>query len=94
MIARQNNFILLLSLLLLFLLLLGHRPLIWGGIMVLRQRHVRQDVVLSIGLGTLAEVPGLLLGEVGAILETLEFVLEVDHIVGLLVPERPILHTA
>jgi hypothetical protein len=62
--------------------------------MMLRQRHVGQDVVLSIGLGALAEVPGLLLGEVGAILEALEFVLEVDDIVGLLVPERPILHSS
>ena len=70
----------------LFLLLLGNRSLIWCSIVMLCQRHIRQDVVLSIGLGALAEVPGLLLGVIRAILESLEFVLKVDNIVGLLVP--------
>lgn len=70
----------------LFLLLLGNRSLLWCSIMMLCQRHIRQDVVLSICLGALAEVPGLLLGVIRAILEPLEFVLKVDDIVGLLVP--------
>ena len=42
----------------------------------------------------ISHLPGFFLGVVGAILEALEFVLEIDHIVSLLVPERPILHTA
>ena len=78
----------------LFLFLLGNRSLLWCSIMMLSQRHIRQDVVLSVSLGALPEVPGLLLGEVRAILEPLEFVLKVDNIIGLLVPERTILHSS
>jgi hypothetical protein len=55
----------------LFLLLLGNWSLLWGSKMMLCHRQIRQDVVLSISLGALAEVPGLLLGVVGAILEPL-----------------------
>ena len=52
---------------------------------------VRNDVVVLEGVLARAEVPRLLLGVVVTLLQALQFVLEVDDVVGLLVPQGSVL---
>ena len=55
---------------------------------------VGENVPVHICVLSGAEVPGLLLGVVRSALETLQLVLEVQNVVGLLVAQRSILKTA
>jgi hypothetical protein len=57
---------------------------------VLLQIDVRDDVVVAVGVLLGAEVPRLLLGIVFALLESLQFVVEVKDVVGLFVAEGPV----
>lgn len=69
----------------LFFLLRG--SLFRGSIVMLRKRLITKNVVIRVRLTTLSEIPRSLLRVVRTILKAFQFVLKVDYIVSLLIPQ-------
>ena len=72
----------------------GGGSLAWRLEMMLLHVDVADDVVVRQSVLARTEVPGLLLGVVGAVLQALQLVVEVKDVVGLLIAQRSVLYTA
>ena len=60
--------------------------------MMLLHTLITHDVIVRVRVLPRSEVPRFLLGEVRLVLETLQLVIKVDYIEGLLVPQGSILY--
>ena len=59
--------------------------------MVLLHVDVRNDIVVAVGVFSRSEIPRFVLRVVISCLESLQLIIEVEHVVGLLVAECSVL---
>ena len=67
--------------------------ILWSSKVMLGHVDVTDDVVVGLSVLAWTEVPRLLFGVIGPILESLHLVLEIQNVVGLFVSQSAILKT-
>ena len=70
---------------------IGRRAFLWSLEVMLCHIDIADDVVVNLSVLSGAEVPGLFLGEVWPLLQTLHLVLEIYNIEGLFISQCSIL---
>jgi len=75
----------------LFLWCIWRRAFVRSSEVMICHSLVTENIPIHFGVLSRSEVPGLLLGVVRPVFQTLQIVLKVENIVGLFVPERAIL---
>ena len=71
----------------------GNWTILWSSKVMLGHVDVTDDVVVDLSVLAWTEVPRLLFGVIGSILESLHLVLEIQNVVGLFVSQSTILET-